>query len=308
MERCLSRMENIDTLEDLCVRECVVAEGRPARSKERVYKAWHSMLVGARVICSRLRLHSDRGLFLRQTRTRSIDERDGRRSEEKSYREWTRSGTLRTLSLSKGPVTSRNCELEFNTAKSSHVGVTRLLYSEIDRRRNDKQGIYTIRCNYHKALDSSPKRSLLAAAAPRNVAPKIRVLAVGLLVDDRFVQPPRYPRRRARAERWPGIAMAPISSMQDAFNVSGKERQQIRDAISRDESRQKDGGRTCIINFTCIYSSFFLFHQQNCFPCKNSERLDSELGALRESHTSRDIISVSLRRRIAEIGRFVINN
>lgn len=31
-------------------------------------QAWHSMLVRARVICSRLRLHSDRGLFLRQTR------------------------------------------------------------------------------------------------------------------------------------------------------------------------------------------------------------------------------------------------
>jgi len=30
---------------------------------------------------------------------------------------------------------------------------------------------------FQKALDSSPKRSLLAAAAPRNVAPKIRVLA-----------------------------------------------------------------------------------------------------------------------------------
>ncbi|TGZ46484.1 hypothetical protein DBV15_08919 [Temnothorax longispinosus] len=39
---------------------------------------------------------------------------------------------------------------------------------------------------FQKALDSSPKRSLLAAtaaaAAPRNVAPKIRVPAVGLLV------------------------------------------------------------------------------------------------------------------------------
>ncbi|KYQ54024.1 hypothetical protein ALC60_07058 [Trachymyrmex zeteki] len=130
-------------------------------------------------------LHADRCAVLvdgkvrskERVYTRSIDERDGRRSEEKSYRlEWE------------------------------------------DRRRNDKQ----------KALDSSPKRSLLAASAPRNVAPKIRVFAVGLLVDA-FVQPSRYPRRRARAERRSGIAMAPISS-------------RIREVISRDKPR-KNGNR-----------------------------------------------------------------
>lgn len=64
---------------------------------------------------------------------------------------------------------------------------------------------------FQKALDSSPKRSLLAdVPAPRNDAPKIRVLAVELLVDA-FVRLLRYPRRRARE---PGIAMAPIHSRQ----------------------------------------------------------------------------------------------
>jgi len=72
---------------------------------------------------------------------------------------------------------------------------------------------------FQKALDSSPKRSLLAAVASRSATPKIRVFAVGLLVGA-FVRPPRYPRRRARAERRLGIAMAPIFSWQDAFNVS----------------------------------------------------------------------------------------
>lgn len=69
---------------------------------------------------------------------------------------------------------------------------------------------------FQKALDSSPKRSLLADAAPRNDAPKIRVLAVGLLVDA-FVRLLRYPRRCARE---PGIAMAPILSRQKVLNVS----------------------------------------------------------------------------------------
>lgn len=69
---------------------------------------------------------------------------------------------------------------------------------------------------FQKALDSSPKRSLLAAAAPRNAAPKIRVLAVGLLVDafvrsfgccDILGDVPEPTR--------PGIAMAPIPSRQE---------------------------------------------------------------------------------------------
>lgn len=64
---------------------------------------------------------------------------------------------------------------------------------------------------FQKALDSSPKRSLLVDAAP-----KIRVLAVGLLVDA-FVQLPRYPRRRARES---GIAMAPIPSRREVLGVS----------------------------------------------------------------------------------------
>jgi len=64
---------------------------------------------------------------------------------------------------------------------------------------------------FQKALDSSPKRSLLADAAP-----KIRVLAVGLLVDA-FVRLPRYPRRRARES---GIAMAPIPSRREVLGVS----------------------------------------------------------------------------------------
>lgn len=69
---------------------------------------------------------------------------------------------------------------------------------------------------FQKALDSSPKRSLLAdVPTPRNDAPKIRVLAVELLVDA-FVRLLRYPRRRARE---PGIAMAPIPSRQKVLNV-----------------------------------------------------------------------------------------
>jgi len=53
---------------------------------------------------------------------------------------------------------------------------------------------------FQKALDSSPKKSLLAAVVvPRKAVPKIRVLVVGLLVGV-FVRPPQHPRRRARAD------------------------------------------------------------------------------------------------------------
>jgi hypothetical protein len=53
---------------------------------------------------------------------------------------------------------------------------------------------------FQKALDSSPKKSLLAAVVVlRKAVPKIRVLVVGLLVGV-FVRVPQHPRRRARAD------------------------------------------------------------------------------------------------------------
>ncbi|KYN31640.1 hypothetical protein ALC56_14042 [Trachymyrmex septentrionalis] len=74
-------------------------------------------------------------------------------------------------------------------------------------------------------------------------APKRNLIVVEWTRSRTLRAPPRYPRRRARAERRPGIAMAPISSMRDASRRPRKGTSQIRDVISREKSRRKDGHR-----------------------------------------------------------------